>query len=81
MRTPQVCIARDQIQEVVQDLRKDMSRRESLGIEDIIDSGHTAGLLLPYLVVRAPVSMRVRTLSNEALRCDDSSHCWTTYTT
>jgi hypoxanthine phosphoribosyltransferase len=44
--------------EVVQDLREDISGREVLVIEDIIDSGRTAGFLLPYLVARAPVSVR-----------------------
>jgi len=54
--------------EVVQDLREDISGREVLVIEDIIDSGRTAGFLLPYLVARAPVSVRVCTLLDKPQR-------------
>jgi len=54
--------------EVVQDLREDISGREVLVIEDIIDSGRTAGLLLPYPVARAPVSVRVCTLLDKPQR-------------
>src|SRR6266704_6387888 len=54
--------------EVVQELREDISGREVLVIEDIIDSGCTAGFLLPYLVARAPVSVRVCTLLDKPQR-------------
>ena len=54
--------------EVVQALREDISGREVLVIEDIIDSGRTAGFLLPYLVARAPVSVRVCTLLDKPQR-------------
>jgi len=54
--------------EVVQDLREDISGREVLVIEDIIDSGHTAGFLLPYLVARTPMSVRVCTLLDKPQR-------------
>jgi len=54
--------------EVVQELREDISGREVLVIEDIIDSGRTAGFLLPYLVARAPVSIRVCTLLDKPQR-------------
>ena len=54
--------------EVVQDLREDVSGREVLIIEDIVDSGRTAGFLLPYLVARAPGSVRVCTLLDKPQR-------------
>jgi hypoxanthine phosphoribosyltransferase len=54
--------------EVVQELREDISGREILVIEDIIDSGRTAGFLHTYLVARAPGSVRVCTLLDKPQR-------------
>jgi hypoxanthine phosphoribosyltransferase len=54
--------------EVVQGLREDISGREILVIEDIIDSGYTVGFLHTYLLSHAPVSVRVCTLLDKPQR-------------
>lgn len=54
--------------EVVQGLREDISGRDILIVEDIIDSGHTVGFLHTYLGERAPVSVRVCTLLDKPQR-------------
>ena len=60
-------VSRGQV-EVVQGLREDISGRDILIIEDIIDSGHTVGFLHTYLRERAPVSVRVCTLLDKPQR-------------
>jgi hypoxanthine phosphoribosyltransferase len=60
-------VSRGQV-EVVQGLREDISGREILIVEDIIDSGHTVGFLHTYLRERAPVSVRVCTLLDKPQR-------------
>ena len=54
--------------EVLQDLREDISGREVLVIEDIIDSGRTVGFLHTYLAPRVPASVRVCTLLDKPQR-------------
>ena len=54
--------------EVVQGLREDISGRDILIVEDIVDSGHTVGFLHTYLGERAPVSVRVCTLLDKPQR-------------
>jgi hypoxanthine phosphoribosyltransferase len=54
--------------EVLQDLREDISGREVLVIEDIIDSGRTIGFLHTYLAPRVPASVRVCTLLDKPQR-------------
>jgi hypoxanthine phosphoribosyltransferase len=60
-------VSRGQV-EVVQGLREDISGRDILIIEDIIDSGHTVAFLHTYLLERAPVSVRVCTLLDKPQR-------------
>ena len=60
-------VSREQI-EVVQDLREDISGREVLVIEDIIDSGRTASFLYTHLAARAPASVRVCALLDKPQR-------------
>ncbi|HEY5868752.1 MAG TPA: hypoxanthine phosphoribosyltransferase [Candidatus Tectomicrobia bacterium] len=60
-------VSRGQV-EVVQGLREDISGRDILIIEDIVDSGHTVGFLHTYLHERAPVSVRVCTLLDKPQR-------------
>jgi hypoxanthine phosphoribosyltransferase len=60
-------VSRGQV-EVVQGLREDISGRDILIVEDIIDSGHTVGFLQTYLRERAPVSVHVCTLLDKPQR-------------
>ena len=60
-------VSRGQV-EVLQGLREDISGRDILIVEDIIDSGHTVGFLHTYLGERAPVSVRVCTLLDKPQR-------------
>lgn len=60
-------VSRGQV-EVVQGLREDISGRDILIVEDIIDSGHTIGFLHTYLRARAPLSVRLCTLLDKPQR-------------
>lgn len=53
---------------IVLDLKSDISGRNVLIIEDIIDSGHTLSYLRRILLAREPASLRICTLLNKPSR-------------
>lgn len=53
---------------ILKDLDSDISGRQVLLIEDIVDTGHTLTYLLENLRVRQPASLRICTLLSKAAR-------------
>jgi hypoxanthine phosphoribosyltransferase len=54
--------------QIIMDLKQDISGRQVLIVEDIIDSGHTLDYMRRILLARSPASLRICTLLNKPSR-------------
>lgn len=53
---------------ILMDLAQDISKRDVLIVEDIIDSGHTLSYIIKQLKARGPASLRICTLLSKPSR-------------